>query len=230
MPNLKGGNRSARAADTMTKPFPNGNQGASSAAPKILYLRGTPTNTGAEVEVEGEAAGEANSPYTQSAIPSPKDTRTSTAITGAARWSPIPDEAAKIHSLQALQSLGMHYTREIIGCLNHISRVGEISPVQISSMLHSIRDLNNYVSLHPVSHVAMALHDAMVADNRWQEFSVPQYQKASKILEEASQSPEAKNAAIEKWLCQLWEAGFDIVPYECMPPADYAGEGALRNV
>ncbi len=133
------------------------------------------------------------------------------------RWAEaLQYKSHVIHSPQALAQVGGHYLREILKCLDDIVRIGQVSAASVSPMLHAMKDLCDYAPGHAASHVSIALYDAMVADDRWHEYSVEQYGKAAGILREAGKEPLARNSAIERWLAQVWELGFDITPFDAV--------------
>lgn len=122
-----------------------------------------------------------------------------------------------VRSPRAVAVIGRHYVSEILKGLRAIGAAGEASAASVAPVLHAIKDLSWYAPSHPASHVAIALYDAMVANDLWPEYGAEQYVKAAEILHSAGKDATAQSGAIARWLSELWELGFDVAPYGTKP-------------
>jgi len=126
-----------------------------------------------------------------------------------------PHVQAKAPTVDAERIVRAHFASQILADLQMLAAHCReaIAARYASSLLRTMRTMRDVAPLDPFVEVLMALHDAMVFENRWTDYEADQYQAAHEVLKKLTKPKRLTSDKAEKALMELDDIGFDTTPF-----------------
>lgn len=110
---------------------------------------------------------------------------------------------------------GVEITKAILVDLQKLcSNSGEpITAVYADNLLRTMRTMHDKLPFDPYTEVVMALHDALLFQNRWIDYTASQYRVICDLLTSLVNQEIINNYSVEDSILTLENLGFDTLPF-----------------
>jgi hypothetical protein len=119
---------------------------------------------------------------------------------------------------QSVLIIRTYFVKKIIYNLQKIQDYAQEpkASMYVSEIIKASKFLFEKNSSDPFIQIVMALHDALLGDSNWTQYSAHQFELACEIIKRSAQDRKLNQKKVEKFVIELSDVGFDILPFNLL--------------